>query len=154
MGMSVDSYIVFGISFEEEYEFPWDYQDGMEDWWLNHKGFVPSEYPYTEDGEVKEGLSEEEYQRQFDVYYEEKKRFLASNPVPLATVECGSGEYYQSVLILPHLCMVDSASSNPQKFDPQDLKVSVSDIEKLKALAKEFLDCEDEPDYYLLSRYW
>ena len=51
MGCSASCAIVFGLLFEEGYQFPWiDDDDGsgdLEEWWREQNGYVPPFEPYA-----------------------------------------------------------------------------------------------------------
>ena len=73
MGLSTDAHIAYGISFEDDYEFPWDneeYEGCTDSWWRNVNGYKPTMEMWDKDGEYIEGVTKE----QESEYYREKRK--------------------------------------------------------------------------------
>ncbi len=99
MGRTVKSMIIYGIKLDENAELPWskDEDRDIEEWWLKQKGYKPTFYPYTKDGEYKEGVSKND--PRLDAYYEEKSAFIKANRCPFDTENYGSSETQDDVIL-------------------------------------------------------
>ena len=157
MGTSTDGIIAYGIAFEEEFEFPWDEElpyceaGEIEDWWLHiHDFYNTSDYPFTLEGEYKEGKAEADC----SVWFKKKDAFLKEHPVPVEKENYCSGDYPMYALIVPGTAF-RAKRGYPANFYLEDLmKITVKQIEDFK----EFLDkyklvYETEPAWLLMS-YW
>lgn len=91
MGQSTDGILLFGVVFEEGFEFPWDDHDDIEDWWREVSGFRPTFSPYTPEGEYAEGVKSGD--PRIDAYYSERRQWDAAHPLPVELVNVCSGDY-------------------------------------------------------------
>lgn len=90
MGSSATAHIGYGIEIYEGDELPWG-DDWIEDWWLKESGFVPTNNPFTEDGEWK-SLPSAEREELFRKYFEEQRVWKNEHPCPVTTFICGTYE--------------------------------------------------------------
>ena len=92
--------IVFGVLLGplEDLEVPWNPDDKeddreIEDWWRIEQGYVATSTPFDSYGNRKSGLSDEDYKKQVDDWYDERKAFDAAHPCPYKEYNAGSGNY-------------------------------------------------------------
>lgn len=150
MSVSTDGQLSFGILFEEGYEFPWDViHDGdIEDWWLWASGFEPSFYPYTPEGEYKEGVSEKD--PRIEAYFDERQAFQKEHPLGIGVVNYCSNDCPMYILSNKG---TSSRRGYPEAIDPEFLKLS-DEAERLIEFCKKYgIEYECEPKWYL-SSYW
>jgi len=48
MGISSDGQLTYGIYFEDDFEFPWDDYDSIEEWWCDENGLSEKSYKERE----------------------------------------------------------------------------------------------------------
>ena len=133
MSQSTDGQICYGVLFEEEQEFPWDEThysgDGIEEWWREESGFVPTIQIYDERGEWKDGIKPPQEQK--DLYYRERKEWDVAHPCPVELVNCCSGEFPIWILAVPGTFM-KACRGEPRMFDPMTAFPGVSFEEKTR----------------------
>jgi len=151
MGMNVYVTISYGIKFKEGFEFPWDdekYGGDHEHWWEDVAKFRPTFYPYTTEGEYKEGVDRDD--PRVDEYYEEKKKWEWNNPFPVEINMCGNYDCYDAVLSAPGIGM-GGDWEQPTEIDLSVFTVDQGSIDNLLAFCKHFeIDHEgEEPKWYM-----
>jgi hypothetical protein len=104
MGRSVTARLVFGVDLDREnYIYPWqDEETGegeLDEWWLKESGFKPTFYPFTEEGQYKEGVSQDD--PLVDAYYEERRTWIESHPCPVEQAFFGWCDESGQMLIVP-----------------------------------------------------
>lgn len=151
MGTSTDGQICFGITFEDDFFFPWDaeeYDSDVEEWWKAVNGFVPIQGVWTEDGEKCEGVTSEV----FDAYYDHRREWEKQNPIPLVEVNYCSGEYPMYILATPS-SVITANSGYVEIISPQDLIVDEKEKQALLDFCTKYGIEHDEPQWSL-SSYW
>jgi hypothetical protein len=143
MSTSTDGQLCYGLTFEEDYEFPWDGMD-LDEWWRDIEG-CPVESPYAEGGDYKPGIT-------INDYFEQRRRWDDDNPLPIELVNCCSGDCPIWILAIPASVMF-CRRGYPLAFDRVDLTVTYEDVQKLLGFCKRF-DIEVTELKWLLSSYW
>src|SRR5687768_12176248 len=98
MGTSTNGEISYGIAFDEDFEFPWDDDDGegdLENWWLAVNGYKPPFEVYDENGYIGGKRPSEE---KLSEYFAAQRSFQAAHPLPVELVNVCSGEYPMYIL--------------------------------------------------------
>ena len=116
-----------GISFEDDYEFPWDneeYEGCTDSWWRNVNGYKPTMEIWDKDGEYIEGVTKE----QESEYYREKRKWDHDNPQPFELMNYCSHDYPMYILALPSTCKTANRGDIVD-LKPKELKVSPFDKE-------------------------
>lgn len=163
MSTSTDGQICYGISLEG-IEFPWD---GIEKWWQEVNGFKHSIEIYSEtDGGGYVG-GKKPAESVINSYYEEEKKWLEANPLPVEVVNYCSIDYPSYMLAVPE-SFKSCGRGYPLEFDPAELKVTDGQHQKLVDFCLKYLGKEIEahnaeeyndkkivldPKWYLTS-YW
>jgi len=159
MGTSTDGIIAFGVVCEEGYEFPWDMElpycenGEIEDWWLYiHDFFNTSDYPFTPEGEYKEGLGNNS--PEITEWFKKKDAFLKEHPVPVEKENYCSDGCPMYALVIPGTAF-RANRGYAAKFDVEELtKVTVKDIEEFKGFLDKYeVGYDTEPSWLLMS-YW
>src|SRR5689334_5299643 len=123
MGQSTNGQICFGVSFPEDFEFPWDesHEGDIEEWWKSLRGFVPLFEMWDAKGNYKDGKEPPKAQK--DAYYEHKHKWEKENPVPVELVNTCSCDYPMYIIAVPGTEMT-AYRGDPKEFDPSKLVVS------------------------------
>lgn len=157
MGVSTDGQICYGILFEDGYEFPWDEDGDIEDWWNDIHGmkdWKPTVEIYNSEGNYLNGIKPSK--EAIDAYYDERRAFkesLSIPPLPVEMVNVCSGDYPTYILAVPSSSK-SASRGYPQEFDPQLLKVSEDELQALLGFCDKYeLEYDGEPKWYL-SSYW
>ena len=157
MGVSTDGIICFGIALEEGTELPWEdekYDGEIEEWWREITGFKDEWNPWTEDGEYRDGIDHND--PRFEKYYEDRRDWLKTHPIPVVPVNCCSHDYLMWILAVPGT-VLRCARGYPSEFDPfTTLKATPSQAADLLIFCREYgIELEDGayPKWYLAS-YW
>ena len=155
MGVSTDGQISFGISFDEDFEFPWNedkYEGDIQEWWLDVTGFKPKWYPYTPDGDYKDGADSED--PRIGQYHDEKSQWLAENPLPVEEIIHCSYDYPMYIIAALHTYK-NANRGYPISFEPSELKVDEDRKKDLIDFCEEYLDLSEvedkEPKWWLSS---
>jgi len=165
MGISTDGQLSYGVVFGEEHKFPWDaeeFEGGyIEEWWMAVKGYANTHYyPFTKDGYYKEDApvlidkwgnkSLDHSNPKIQAYYDHRRAWLASNPLPVQLVNYCSGDYPMYLVAVKH---IECSRGYPTEIDPAFLEVS----EEEKQSLRDFLNLAgleaNEPKWWLTS-YW
>lgn len=116
MGQSTDALIAYGLSFDEDSEFPWygcDLDGGGEDfeeWWRDVNGFKHAvEQPDWEAIEERSkqrpmgrpGESSPEDQAHIDAWFGERNDWDKANPLPVELISHCSAKYPMYILAVP-----------------------------------------------------
>lgn len=152
MGVSTDAILCYGISFEEDTQFPWDEYE-FEDWWYyNRLGFSPTEEIYDEYGEYLEGIAEGD--PRISKYYQEKRDFKQLQPeCPYELVTHCYHDEPMYILALARTVLTANRG-RPQQFDPSELVVTEVAKQALVDLCIDYeIEALAEPAWYL-SSYW
>lgn len=151
MGQSTDGQIGYGIVFEEGFEFPWGDED-MDDWWLKECGYKPSVEIYgdTESGYANNVRPD---QKTIDAYYDEKKAFKDSHPLPVKLENYCHCDCPMYMLVVPSSAK-QCSRGYPKEFDPQKLTVTEEEKKALLDFCQKYnLTGESGPAWFLTS-YW
>ena len=154
MGTLTDGIICFGIALEEGTELPWEnekYDCEIEAWWREITGFKDEWNPWTEDGEYQEGVESDD--PRFERYFEDRRDWLKTHPIPVVPVNCCSHDYPMWILAVPS-SVLECSRGYPTEFNPLDRIVSSIEARDLVDFCTEHdIDMESGPKWYLAS-YW
>ena len=116
------SQICFGISFSPEYKFPWDRDRyvGINDWWEEIRGYKEP-FKLWENGKINEEYKDRSCCHE---YYEHKRAWQKSNPVPVEVVKHCSSDYPMVIIAVPGT-WIQALSGYPKCFKPSDLHVDI-----------------------------
>jgi len=152
MGVSTDGQLSFGVTFEEGFEFPWDFDHNgdIESWWLDVRGFLPSvPRPWTKDGDYAPGFIKSD--PRITEWLSQKSTWLKANPIPVEVVNYCSGDYPLYLLATRH---TENYRGYPKKIDPHAMLDTRRDAERLKKFMDEWgIENDQEPAWWL-SSYW
>lgn len=160
MSMNARTQIVYGIEFPEDYQFPWDVRDSIEDWWvydvMEYKNPVEL---YTEEGDYLNGTEPTNEQRK--LYYDSKREFFNEHPCPVKLEYFGSYQSSQIIVSVKDVGIM-AGSWQPSPINESGLKISDEKIKALKYFIKEHCtplnDYDEMPDSneagWLLSCYY
>lgn len=154
MTVSTNAQICYGVTFDEDFEFPWDDEkyEEIDDWWLHEvHGFKPSVELFGPDGEYLNGIepSKEDVSR----YFGEQRDFLKAHPLPVGLVNYCSCDYPMIILAVPRT-VITARRGYPSAFNPFDLTVALEEREALlKFLSDHGLDQLQNPAW-ILSSLW
>lgn len=152
MGESLEGQICYGVTFEEDYEFPWEqdeYGGDIECWWIYEVlGYKPSIEIWDENGDYING--ERPPQDVFDAYYEEERKFKEDNQkLPIDLIRYNSYDYPMYIIAVPRTT-ISSYDSEAKSFDPNSLYVSPEQVENLLEFCNKYdLKYQDTPRWYL-----
>jgi len=129
MTVSIYGQLCFGIVFPEDYEFPWDEIDHIEEWWfITNKELPPSSY-------------------------DEREEFLKKNPLPVELVNYCSGDSPMWILAVPSFVMTSSKGYPEEINIEDDFKVSDEEVNKLIDFCKKYCKNEDNEDVNLKPKW-
>lgn len=155
MSVSTDGQICYGISFEEDHQFPWDdekFNGDIKDWWRDVNGFKPPFELYDKDGNYIDGVKPP--QSRMDAYFDAGQKWDAAHPLPVSLVNTCSGDCPQYVLAVPSTER-KANRGYPEKFSPSDLVVADADVAKLTDFcAKYGIDFTADQLGWWLSSLW
>ena len=140
MGISTDGKICFGLHFGEDAEFPWDekYDGDIEEWWIYE--VCKHEDPVT-------------YEEDSSAYFLAKRKCLESKPMPVQLVVHCSDSCPMHIIAVKD-SEIWNSRGYPEIFDPNDLKVTVGQVEALLKFCKDHeIEYEGKPSWLLCS-YW
>jgi hypothetical protein len=145
---SATANLSYGFIFEEGFEFPWtdDEDSDIEEWWMDVNGYVnPVECPYDDKGEYKEGFTRKDQ----DVWWDNRREWLRTNPVPVKEVNYGWAE--DSYIILAVKELRSSSDCDPAALNPNLLFLSVEDdrLRLAKFVRKFKIETTGEPRWWL-----
>ena len=152
MGISSDGQICYGISFDEDYEFPWNGEwdgeaDDIDSWWLFEvcKYKNPFEL-FDDDGEWIGGIEATKEQR--DAYFAPRRAFKKAHPLPVELVWHCSYEYPMYILATPG-SVLTASRGYPKAIE--SLEARPSEVAALMAFCKEYNLEGDGPKWWLSS---
>ena len=150
MGISSDGQISYGLSFEEETEFPWGEQE-IDEWWRELKGYKPSTQLYNSEGQYING--ERPSNEALKAYYEEQRAWDAANPLPVELVLHCSYDYAMHILAVRGT-FKSASRGHPQELDPTLFTILPEQREGLLAFCREHgIEIPGEPKWWLSSLY-
>jgi hypothetical protein len=152
MGTSTDGQLCFGISFEEDFEFPWKTEEDNNDidaWWLIVSGFKASFSPYDSSGNYKDSIIVGD--PRINAYHTEVREWNEENPLPVELVYHCSYDYPMFILAVKGT-MTSASRGYPCEINPDELKVSDEKIAELKGFCEKYnIETDDEPKWWLSS---
>lgn len=153
MGVSTNGQLCYGVLFEDGFEFPWDEYDGIEEWWKEVKGFVPTVfYPFDDEGNYAEGFNRES--PEVDAYFDEEDEWEKANPIPVELVNYCSGEYPMYIITVS-TASYSNRRGNAVVIDPNELIEEQKKVhDTLIQFLTEFEIEYDEEPCWLLSSWW
>ena len=151
MGTTTDGQLCYGVIISDDP--PWadeKYDHDIDDWWIGVSDYVnPVEYPFTEDGEYKDGFIPGD--PRIDEWCKNRYEWHKSNPLPVELVNYCSCDYAEYILAVRGTV---STASRGYPVEVNSLLVDADATEMLKSFcAKYFVETADEPKWYL-SSYW
>lgn len=95
MTTATDGEICYGVLFPDEWKMPWNdddkYDGDINEWWIDHSGFVPSFAPFDDRGYYVPGVTPED--PRIDTWLGERAQWLEAHPLPpIELVNVCSGE--------------------------------------------------------------
>jgi len=105
MTTSTNAIICYGITFPDEYQFPWDTdeltgEDAIKDWWLYKIcGYTDPFELYNTEGNWLDGQCPPD--ERVSEYFQTQRDFLKEHPVPVSLVCHCSGEYPMWIVTAP-----------------------------------------------------
>ena len=154
MGVSTDAILCYGISFEEEYEFPWDdcgdSEYDSESWWLEQCGYKPPFELFTKEGDYLPGPHPPD--EKITAYFSHRREFLQANPLPVEVVMHCHGDYAMWILAVPGT-VTKASRGYPEQIQPP-LAVSVDGIIALEDFCEQWKLDGDGPAWWLASLWF
>ena len=154
MGVSTNAILCYGISFPDDYEFPWD--DGgdsgydIEKWWLSVNGYEPPFELFTASGDYIDGT--EPPKEKVSEYFAHRRAFLAEHPLPVKSVMHCHGDYPMWILAAPS-SVTTAYRGYPEVINPP-LAVSVEEVNALEEFCDRWELEGDGPDWWLCSLWF
>lgn len=162
MGVSTDGQISFGISFPEEYTFPWsdDRWGGDEnEWWIvGVRRYKPPFQLYDESGEYIDGVKPSE--EKISEFYRHKRDFKKENPMPVEIVRHCSYDYPMYIIAAPGT-HIKNSRGYPEIFEPEKMSVTKKQIDDVIEFCEKYCAPKDKydefpemkPHWYLTSMW-
>jgi hypothetical protein len=160
MGNNATSRIVYGIQFEEDYEFPWSETDGdIEDWWVEKIcGYKPPFEIFNEFGEFLNGIEPPE--EKIDEYFEHKGLFQQQNPLPVAVENYCNYDQPMYIIALPKR-FAWSEWGEPEIIEPSKLAITEEERQTVIDFCGKYCQPQNDydklpemnPQFYLIS-FW
>ena len=150
MGTSTDAIICFGVSFEEDTEFPWDDNkwSDIDEWWLYEVcGYKDPFEMWDETGNYIDGIEPPEEKQ--NEYYDTRRAFKEKHPLLIELVphcHCDNPMY----IVAAKGTVLTASRGYPQEVTPEILTVSNETREALINFCKEH-GLEGEPKWWLAS---
>lgn len=154
MGVSTNGQICYGIIFDDGFEFPWDAEKwggDIDEWWRDVNGYEPGFNPYTDEGNHREGVVEDD-PRIYE-YHSRMQNWMKEHPIPVKLINYCSGEVPMYILAVSCSC-ITSRRGHPIDFDPKSLTLDgVQGLLLGLFCTKYGIETEDEPKWWL-SSFW
>lgn len=152
MTTSTDAIICFGMTFDEDREFPWDDDDDdIEEWWLNTIGYKKPFELFDKDGDYVDGMKPS--MTKIREYYEKREEFLKKFPIPVKLVVHCSDECPMYIISVPGTTII-AKRGDPKCIDPSKLVVPAEKIEPVVEFIKKYLDIDEVVMNWYLASYW
>lgn len=138
MGVSTNGTISFGLIFDKDTQFPWDYEkfdSDIEVWWQHVNGFQSTFKPYSKK------------------YFSEIFNWNDSNPIPVALENYCTHECAMYLLVVPNKT-ITCLRGYPVIFDPSGLTIATEEIEAFKAFLQRFNIEQNAEPQWILSSFW
>jgi hypothetical protein len=156
MGSSPDGIICYGVSFPDEFEFPWSEDGEIDSWWRDVRGYAhPQGGPHDGTEFNEDGRSNGWTDDNIGEYYDHRRQWEKDNPLPVEEVRCYSYDANAVVLAVPGTVLT-SGDGEALEFDPEDLDRKVCDGALAlfyQFLAKYELAPQPNPSWILTSFY-
>ncbi len=154
MGTSTNGELNYGILFEDGFEFPWDNEFGnIQDWW--YKTNCPESVfnPYTDDGNYKVGVKEND--PRIREYFKYKDKWKKENPIGVKLINYCSADYPMYLLAIDGIGFTANRGS-PELIDPSLLVLEKANEEKIKSFCDKWGITieEDQKCGWYLTSYW
>lgn len=152
MSVSTDGQICYGVLLDDSAEYPWAEYDDFEEWWYVASGFVPSFYPYDEDGKELPQATDE----LIEDYWEERRNWSKEHRCPVELVNYCSADYPMYMLAVSD-SVVEAHRGNPVRLDPDVLldEERVGDWGALlSSFCRKYSVPYSLPPQWYLSSYW
>jgi len=150
VSISSDGQICYGLSFDEDTEFPWGEQE-VDEWWREEHNFVPSTKIYDAEGQYIGG--ERPSKEVMEAYYAEQRAWDAAHPVPVERVLHCSYDYPMVILAVPGT-FKNASRGYPEAIDQFALTITDAQREALLSFCREYeIEIPGEPKWWLSSMY-
>ncbi len=150
MSISSDGQLCYGLSFEEDTEFPWGEQE-VDEWWRDENNYTPSMKVYDAEGQYIGGVRPSD--DVMKAYYAEQKAWEAAHPLPVEVVLHCSYDYPMTILAVPGTSK-SASRGYPEPIDQSALTVTDAQREALLAFCREYeIEIPGEPKWWLSSMY-
>lgn len=149
MSVSTNGQIFFGVAFAEDFEFPWGEVD-LEDWWCTENGYKSFMKIYNTDGNY---VFPRPSATDIEQYYQERKKFDESHPLPIELVNYCSSEYPMWALAVPGT-LKTNYRGEAVSFAPWDLNVNPIKFESFEAFCWKYKIDFPQSLSWLLTSYW
>lgn len=150
MGYDAEARICYGISFDDDYEFPWE-QYCEDEWWRQVGGFTPTKRCYSEEGRTLPGITEED----IDLYFEERRAWDKANPMPFELIRHGSDEYTLYIIAVKGT-EIDTEWGDALKIRPDNMRIPYNGLGKLVDFCEKYgieFDAEKDVGWWLSAYY-
>lgn len=155
MGVSTDGIIGYGVILEEGTPSPFGdewYEDALEDWWRMENGYKDIHEPYNDEGGYAEGWSKGD--ERFTEYFDHRREWLKSNPLPVQPVNYCSGDYPMWMLAVPGT-VVECSRGCPTRINPTGSNGVIKEsLDPYLEFIDKYLDeYKSGTGWYLMSYY-
>ena len=151
MGQSTDAQICYGIQVEDDAELPWDEYDGdIEEWWLHKVCGYTNPFEMFDDNGNWIGRKEFPQDKQ-DEYFQSRREFEATHPLPILLVRHCSGDYPMYIVAL------ESTYLMARRGYPRELELNFYDgnDDTLVEFCREFnIPTVGKTAWWLTSMWW
>lgn len=135
MTTSTDGQICYGVMVEEEFTFPWDYDDNIEAWWRKIQGYMPPYVLYNEFGDYSTSATPS--QKIINEYYDHQVAFDEAHPLPIELLMHCSFDYPMYILAVPGT-VIYAPRGYPKSFNPIGLNVTETGVAILRKFCQEY----------------
>jgi len=150
MGIDVDAILCYGFSFEEGFEFPWDREDSIEEWWRKVNKYVnPHWCPFDKHGEYMPGVNSKD--PRVDRYFGHAHLWMKEHPLPVELVWHCSGDQPMHILAVSGTIR-RAYWGQPERVD--NLTVELHSIQSLIDFCHKYeIKTTTEPAWWLCSKF-
>jgi hypothetical protein len=150
MGYDASATICFGLSFDEDFEFPWD--DDAEDWWIDViHAYKPPFQLFDGQGRYIDGKTPT--QKQIHEYYDHRQAFQEKHPLPAVFVHSGSDELSSPILAVPSSVVKTSWDAPAEIGAHIFASINAEELQKFKEFCMGYLGIVTDPKWYLSAYY-
>lgn len=162
--MGIDYSVIVACGFRQkgdepdEFQMPWDndkHDRDPDDWWIEVNRVLEKDgaprYPYTEEGEHKEGMTEAEVDR----YWDWRKAWLKENPIPFEVEQYGHYNYGYTFIALKG-AVTAADIYKPRKIDEALFEIQrTEELDELREICKKYeIPIDEDGGWYILGHVW